>query len=68
MSQITIFLEEKSNGNEVDLIYKVGNQLIPIEIKSSQTFHKSFLKGIKYFVNLVGEDRSKESILKFIPG
>lgn len=53
----------ESNGNEVDLIYKVGNQLIPIEIKSSQTFHKSFLKGIKYFVNLVGEDRSKESIL-----
>ncbi len=42
-----------SNGNEVDLIYKKANQLIPIEIKSSQTFHRGFLKGLEYFKKLV---------------
>ena len=30
-------------------------QLLPIEIKSSQTFTHSFLKGLKYFKQLVGE-------------
>jgi len=38
-----------SNMNEVDIIFKEGSQLVPIEIKSSQTFHAEFLKGLKYF-------------------
>ena len=36
-------------GQEVDLLYKDGRQLIPIEIKSAMTFNKKFIKGIKYF-------------------
>lgn len=32
-------------GKEVDLLYQKGSSLIPIEIKSSQTFSPSFLKG-----------------------
>ncbi|MBN1684918.1 MAG: ATP-binding protein, partial [Gammaproteobacteria bacterium] len=42
-------------GNEVDLIYKKANQLIPIEIKAAQTFTMQFLKSIHYFKKLVGE-------------
>ena len=42
-----------NNNNEVDLIFKLGNQLIPIEIKSGKTFHADFLKGLKYFKSLV---------------
>lgn len=38
-----------SNQNEVDLLFKTGNDLIPIEIKSSKTFHLDFLKGLYYF-------------------
>lgn len=38
-----------NNMNEVDIIFKKGSQLIPIEIKASQTFHTDFLKGLKYF-------------------
>jgi len=38
-----------SNQNEVDLIFKQANLFIPIEIKSSQTFNPSFLKGLDYF-------------------
>lgn len=44
-----------SNQNEIDVIFKSGHQLLPIEIKSSKTFHPSFLKGIHYFNALVGE-------------
>lgn len=45
--------------NEVDLIYKRGHELIPIEIKSSETFHPSFLKGVHYFQQLVAKRAPK---------
>lgn len=38
-----------SNGNEVDLLFPHGPDFIPIEIKSAQTFHKEFAKGIRHF-------------------
>ncbi len=41
-----------SHGNEVDLLFKVGNDLIPIEIKASKTFNSDFLKGLKSFKSL----------------
>ena len=43
------------NQNEVDVIVHVNNELIPIEIKLSETFNKHFLKGIKYFMNLTAK-------------
>lgn len=39
--------------NEVDIIHVNGDSLIPIEIKSSSTFNKQFLKGLNYFNNKV---------------
>ncbi|MCF6226311.1 MAG: ATP-binding protein [Xanthomonadales bacterium] len=50
-----IFFYRDSHGNEVDLIIQNGNELIPVEIKSSQTWHKSFLKGINHFEKLFGD-------------
>lgn len=44
-----------SNDHEVDLLIKSGHQLIPIEIKSSKTFHPEFLKGLRYFKEIAGE-------------
>lgn len=44
-----------SHGHEVDVIFQSGNQLIPIEIKASQTFHSEFLKNIEYFRDLTKE-------------
>jgi hypothetical protein len=38
--------------NEVDLLYPRGNRYIPVEIKSSRTYRKGFLKGIQYFQKL----------------
>ncbi len=44
-----------SNNNEVDLLFKIGNHLIPLEIKSSQTFNKQFLSGLQHFKKIAGE-------------
>lgn len=47
-----LYFYRDHHQNEVDVIYKTSNQLVPIEIKSSETFHPEFLKGIQYFQNL----------------
>ena len=44
-----------SNGCEVDLVHSSARQLLPVEIKSAQTFTKSFLKGLHFFEKTVGE-------------
>lgn len=44
-----------NHQNEVDLVICQGHELIPVEIKSSQTFHSSFLKGLDYFKQLAPE-------------
>lgn len=38
-----------SNGNEVDLLYGRGPNLVPIEIKSGQTISSDWFKGIDHF-------------------
>jgi len=48
-----------SNGHEVDLLIKHANELIPVEIKSSKTFHPEFLKGLYYFKEIAGERCNK---------
>ncbi|PKP30330.1 MAG: AAA family ATPase [Bacteroidetes bacterium HGW-Bacteroidetes-16] len=41
-----------NHGNEVDLIIPHGNEIQGIEIKSSQTFNKEFLKGLHYLKDI----------------
>jgi len=43
-----LFHYRDSNSNEVDLILDYSTHLDAIEIKSSQTFDKSFLKGLNH--------------------
>jgi predicted AAA+ superfamily ATPase len=38
-----------SNGNEVDLIFENGIDIVPIEIKSAMTVNSTFFKGLNYF-------------------
>jgi uncharacterized protein len=45
--------------NEVDVIFKHGSELIPIEIKSSKTYNPEFLKGLHFFQNLTGDRAPK---------
>ena len=51
-----------NHQHEIDVIFKQGSQLIPIEIKASQTFNIDFLKGLRYFEKLAA-DRVSESYL-----
>lgn len=48
--------------NEIDVIFKSGPDLIPIEIKSSKTYNTEFLKRLQFFQNLV-KDRAPKGYL-----
>ena len=41
-----LYFYRDSNGNEVDLLFQDGRELVAIEIKSSSTYHSKFLKGL----------------------
>lgn len=60
-SQLYFFRD--THGHEVDLIFQSRAKLIPIEIKSSKTFNKDFIKNIEYFRTLVGERCGTGSII-----
>jgi predicted AAA+ superfamily ATPase len=55
-----MFFYRDSNKNEVDLIIENGAGRIPVEIKSSSSFSRSFLKGLSHWRALAaarnGED------------
>lgn len=44
-----LFFYLDSNHFEIDLVYKKGSDLYPFEIKSAQTYHTNFLKGLNAF-------------------
>ena len=44
-----IFFFRDNNQNEVDIIFKGSEGLIPIEIKSAMTYNEDLLRGIKFF-------------------
>ena len=45
-----LFFYRDNNQHEIDLLYKDGRRLIPIEIKSAMTYHESLHKSNDYFV------------------
>ncbi|MBK8954039.1 MAG: ATP-binding protein [Saprospiraceae bacterium] len=45
-------------GHEVDLILQMANDIIPIEIKSGQTFNTEFIKQLRYYQNISGCKKS----------
>ena len=47
-----LYFYRDHHQNEIDLLYPEGNAYVPIEIKSSRTYRKDFLKGIQYFQKL----------------
>ncbi|OGV27767.1 MAG: AAA family ATPase [Legionellales bacterium RIFCSPHIGHO2_12_FULL_37_14] len=51
----SMYFYRDNSQKEIDLILKNGAQLIPIEIKSAQTFTTAFLQGLTYFKQLVGQ-------------
>ncbi|MDD2426396.1 MAG: ATP-binding protein [Bacteroidales bacterium] len=49
-----LFFYRDSNGNEVDLLIKNGTDFRAIEIKSSQTYHPDFKKGLQSISSFMG--------------
>lgn len=58
-----LFYWRDRTGNEIDLLLDQSDAVVPIEIKSSTTFHLDFLKGIRYWQKL--NPRLKSSYVVF---
>ncbi len=52
-----------SNGNEIDLLLDLGSQTIPVEIKSGETLHSEFFKGIEYWRKLMDQGDSPAALI-----
>ena len=58
-----LYFFRDSNGNEVDLLIREAGICHPIEIKSSATFSKEFIKGLEKFRVLCPEQCGKGTVL-----
>lgn len=58
-----LYFYRDSNGNEVDLLIKEGSAYNCIEIKSSQTFHPDFTKGLNAFQKIFPELCKTQSVI-----
>lgn len=58
-----LFYWRDRTGNEIDLLLDQSDAIVPVEIKSSTTFHLDFLKGISYWQKL--NPRLKSSYVVF---
>lgn len=52
--QRNIYFYRENSGKEVDLVREDGNLLDIYEVKSSQTFNKTFLRNLNYLKELLG--------------
>lgn len=59
-----LFFYRDSHSNEIDFVFKKGQELTVIEVKSSQTFHSGFLKGLNHFSSVFG-NRIKQKLLVY---
>ncbi len=59
-----LFFYRDSNGNEVDLLIKNGTEFRALEIKSSQTYHPDFQKGLRSINSFMG-DRIKDRTIVY---
>ena len=58
-----LYFFRDTHGNEVDLLIREQGKLFPVEIKSSATFSRSFLKEIERFRSLTSNCRADGAVL-----
>ena len=58
-----LYFYRDSHGNEVDLLIQNGPKLLPVEIKSSATYHPSLAKSLNYFTSSVATECERQAIL-----
>ncbi|MDH4042569.1 MAG: DUF4143 domain-containing protein, partial [Gammaproteobacteria bacterium] len=52
-----LYFFRDSNGNEVDILFESGRELVAIEVKSSATYRQELLKGLKRLRGLAPNTR-----------
>lgn len=50
-----LYFWRNNTGEEVDVVIEQGEKLMPVEIKSSQTFNTDFLAGLKRWTQFAGD-------------
>ncbi len=50
-------------GHEVDAIFDYGTELYSMEIKSSETFNYSFIKGLEYYEQIAKEKNTRKFLI-----
>lgn len=50
-----LYFWRNNTGDEVDVVIEQGEKLMPIEIKSGQTFNTDFLAGINKWIKIAGD-------------
>lgn len=61
--EAALFFYRDSHGHEVDVVSKQGRTLIPMEIKSAETFHAEYRKNIDYFRSLYPDQSAKGIVI-----
>jgi len=59
-----VFFYRDKHGNEIDTLLKTGYDIIPIEIKSAETYHREFLKNLQH-IQKVYPKRIHQSFLVY---
>jgi predicted AAA+ superfamily ATPase len=58
-----LYFYRDRTGNEIDLVIQEAISLVPIEIKSAETFHADFSRGLNTFRKLFGPEIKKSFII-----
>ena len=59
-----LYFWRDNHGSEIDLLLENANGLVSIEIKSAQTHHADFFKGLRYWQNLA-EQKPENSFVVY---
>ena len=54
-SDADLYFYRDANGHEVDVLFKSGRSLRPIEIKASETYHPQLAKNVRYLETVLGD-------------
>jgi len=58
-----LYFWRDKTGHEIDLLIDSGKNLLPVEIKASQTFSSGFNSGLKKWLNLKGNTTKRSIVL-----
>ena len=60
-----LFFYRDSNGNEVDILYTKGEEILPIEVKSGQTITSAWFRNLESFRDLFSGKSCSKSCLVY---